>query len=277
MKNLNLFTLLLAITGIVYSCNENSKATTVEASTTKKLSAAEQLIGESINAMGGIAAYRNLEDVTYTYAYRNAETGEQDVSTEKYAYADEKSWAEFTERTYRLMKDQPGVLIQGYNGNKSWATLDGKLLEDEAAIKRADFNRKTNFYWFNMMFKLLDPGLTYELLPEKEVNENKYDIVKVGFGENIGDAQDIYILYINKATKLIDQFLFTVMDFDRADPLLMEVKYEEVNGLKWPTFRRYTPSDWEANVSPDANWIEEISTDVKFNTGLEAAIFELPM
>lgn len=40
-------------------------------------------------------------------------------------------------------------------------------MTDAALLRRADFLRKTNFYWFAMMHKLLDPGMTYERLSDR--------------------------------------------------------------------------------------------------------------
>jgi len=35
------------------------------------------------------------------------------------------------------------------------------------------------------------------------------------------------------------------MDFGMADPNLMKVTYEEVDGLKIPSYRKYTAATWE--------------------------------
>ena len=88
--------------------------------------------------------------------------------------------------------------------------------------------------------------------------------------------KDIYLLFINPETKLVDQFLFTVKAYNRTDPLLMEVEYEEIDGLKLTTYRRYTPSNWEAEIEEETvQWVEEISENVQFNVGLTAEDFEL--
>ncbi|MEL6866754.1 MAG: DUF6503 family protein [Bacteroidota bacterium] len=234
------------------------------------------LVKEMIDALGGLEAYYQLQDVEYTYTYQDDSQERQDISTERYLYDGELSWAKYNQHSHSVMPDKEGVIIQGFDGKAAWVSHNDTLLEDEKAIGMANFLRKTNFYWFNMMFKLLDPGTRFEQKTNREVNGIDYQVVEVSFGENIGDAQDTYLLYLNPETKLVDQFLFTVMAFGRAEPLLMEVKYEKVDGLSWPTYRRYTPTNWEGQVAEDASWTEEISKDLKFNNGFKAEEFTKP-
>ncbi len=151
-----------------------------------------------------------------------------------------------------------------------------KLVEDDPQMaKFCDFLRKTNYYWFTMMFKLLDPGLNYEYNGTQNVNGADYDLVKIAFGEGIGDAQDTYVLYINPETKLVEQFLFTVMDFGIVEPFLMKVEYEEIQGLKLPAKRKYVKANWEGEPQND-EWTAEISTNIKFNNGFDRSMFEKP-
>ncbi|PJF32948.1 MAG: hypothetical protein CUN57_03405, partial [Phototrophicales bacterium] len=76
-------------------------------------------------------------------------------------------------------------------------------------------------------------------------------------------------------TKLVDRFLFTVMDFNVTEPFLMKVQYEEVSGLKLPAHRKYTRADWDGK--PKSNdWNEEISNNIKFNNGFERSLFAPP-
>lgn len=279
----NLFAFLVFTLLAVYACGPATTETTqtdeasVPEETVKEIPSnpAEALIHEMVEASGGIDKYRTLKDVEYEYTYHTLKDGKKDVSIERYIYDGEKSWAKYTTHEVFVFPGQEGEAIQGYNGKESWVTFNGERITEPQVAKLADFARKTNFYWLNMMYKLMDPGTNYELLEDVEMNDTKYKRVKITYGENVGDAQDIYLLYINPETKLVDQFLFTVMDFGMANPLLMEVKYEEVAGLKWTTYRRYTQSDWDGNIPEGAIWTEEISKNLKFNTGVDESIFTL--
>ena len=213
----------------------------------------------------------NLVDVQYEYLYRKNGEGKEDVSIERYVFDGELSWAKYTKRE-TLFPDSKGELIQGFNGKTSWATLDEEPVTDEKILKMSDFLRKTNFYWFAMMPKLSDPGINYKYKGTKEKDGIQYDIVEISYESGVGDVQDIYLLYLNPNTHLVDQFLFTVMDFGLKDPLLMTVEYEEVEGLWLPTKRKYIKSNWEGEILGDA-WVDEISTNVKFNNGFDRSTF----
>ena len=122
------------------------------------------------------------------------------------------------------------------------------------------------------MQKLLDPNMNYEYLGQKNTEGKLYDLVKITFKTESDIASDTYQVYINPETHLIDQFLFTVVSKNVTDPILMRVTYKNVQGILIPTYRKYTKSDWDANVINDA-WIEEITEDIKFNQNLEASLF----
>ncbi len=234
------------------------------------------LVEQMVAAIGGIDKLHSLKDVEYTYTYQDLTTNQKDVSIERYIFEGELSWAKFETREKVVLPQMPGEMFQGYNGSESWMTIDGKLVEgDPQMAKFCDFLRKTNYYWFTMMFKLLDPGLNYEYNGTKNVNGIDYNLVKIAFGEGIGDAQDTYVLYINPETKLVDQFLFTVMDFGAAEPRLMKVEYEEVQGVKLPARRKYVRANWQGEPQND-EWTAEISTNIKFNNGFDRSMFEKP-
>ena len=85
-------------------------------------------------------------------------------------------------------------------------------------------------------------------------------------GENIGESNDRFILYINPTTYRIDQFLYTAVGFGVTTPSLMKLKYEQINGIYLSTYRKYAPADWNGHVTSDS-WTEQITENVKFNNG----------
>ena len=167
----------------------------------------------------------------------------------------------------RTLPHLEGEFKQGYDSENFWILSKGEYLDDEDALKRVRFNRKTNFYWFAMFQKLLDPDVIYEYVGEESIDGQTYDVVKITF--DTGDKpSDIYQLYINQETKLVDQFLFTVVDFGVVEePMLMKVQYETVDGLLIPSKRIYKKSTWDAEVD-DKPWISVNWTDIKFTNGL---------
>lgn len=234
------------------------------------LNKGHELVYKMTQKVGDYTKLSNKKDVVYTYTYQTPD-GKSDVSTEKYIFNGELSYGNYNKHQ-RTLANLEGIIEQGYDGSEFWLKNNGQLITDTTALKRVAFNRPTNYYWFTMMQKLLDPGLNYEHLGEKTINNFKYDIVKVTFESKDNAAKDIYQLYINKETNLVDQFLFTVMDFKKAEPFLMELTYENIDGLLIPTKRRYKNSNWNADVT-DKPWILVNWTDIKFDNNLNEELF----
>ena len=233
------------------------------------------LVEKVVEEAGGVNALRDRKDVQYTYLYRNGESGALDVSIERYVFDGEYSWARYDVHEGVLGKDG-GVIVQGYDGRTSWQTVDGVRTTNPQALKIADFLRKTNFYWFAMTFKLLDPGMTYAYEGRRTVEGTAYELVRVGFEQGVGDVADTYLLYINPKTWRIDQFLFTVLDFGKKEPFLMKVEYDRVDGLLLGTKRRYAPAKWSGQLIGKPKWTDEISVGIQFDNGFSKSLFAPP-
>ena len=91
------------------------------------------LVERMVRTIGGKDALYKLKDVQYTYIYQDAKTGKQDVSTERYIFDGELSWAEY-HKTDCTMPDVNGTLVQSYDGKQSWTTLDGNPVEEVLAV-----------------------------------------------------------------------------------------------------------------------------------------------
>ena len=263
----------LVLTGIfLIACNEEKRVKNSETSATSYKNKGHELVSKMVEKVGNYKMLRKKKDVVYTYSYQTPD-GKIDISTEKYIFDGELSYGSYL-RHERTLSDLKGSIEQGYDGKEFWIKHNGTVLNDSRALKRTAFNRPTNFYWFTMFQKLLDPGLEYEYLGEETINETQYDIVRVTFISTDQKPTDIYQLYINKITLLVDQFLFTVADFGVLEtPNLMKLAYTEVDGMLFPTKRAYKKSTWKASVS-DAPWIKVNWTDIKFNNDLNRNNFK---
>lgn len=262
---------------LVVSCKDKPQADapqTVETEETVQTfqNKGHEIVYNMVQKVGNYDALAKKKDVVYTYTYQTPD-GKADVSTEKYLFDGELSYGEYKQHE-RTFEDLKGTIEQGYNGNEYWLKHNGELLNDTTRLKRVAFNRPTNFYWFTMFQKLLDPGLNYEYLGEKTIDAKAYDVVKITFTSENDKPTDVYQLYINKDTALVDQFLFSVVDFGVMEtPFLMHLEYEEVDGMLIPTKRLYKKSTWDAALTQDP-WIQVTWTDIKFNNGLSSADFE---
>lgn len=230
-----------------------------------------ELVYNTVQKTGNYQMLADKKDVVYTYSYQTPD-GKTDISTEKYLFDGELSYGSYVKHE-RTLTDLEGKVEQGYDGTEYWLKNNGETITDPTALKKVAFNRPTNFYWFCMIQKLLDPSVEYQYLKEQTINETAYEVVKITFDGSNNKPKDTYQLYINKETKMIDQFLFTVMDFAKSDPLLMQLTYKNVEGILIPTERKYKASNWDAEVT-DAPWIQVNWSDIKFNNGLEKEMFK---
>ena len=247
---------------------ENAKK--VEAQMPEFQNKGHELVYKMTQETGGYQDLLNLKDIVFNYTYRTPDQKE-DISIESYIFDGELSHGTYLKHE-RTLPDLKGKMEQGYNGKNFWLKIDGQEITDSTAIESVIFTRKTNFYWFAMMQKLLDPGINYEYLGQESVVGNIYEVVKITFASADDGATDTYQLYINPKTHLVDQFLFTVVSKNVTDPILMRVEYENIDGILLTTYRKYTKSDWKANVINDV-WVEEITKDIKFNQDLDKTLF----
>ncbi|MEO1013012.1 MAG: DUF6503 family protein [Bacteroidota bacterium] len=229
---------------------------------------ARGLITKVVDANGGVKALRKLKDVSFDYTFKVPANNVVDVSKERYIFNGEVSYGEYTKRQVYALPQLKGTHTQFFDGKKTVSMINGNIINEQQPAYIGHALRKTNYYWFAMMFKLLDPGVNHKQLADRKVNGTSYKIVEMTFGENVGESDDKYILYINPDTYRIDQFLYTAKGFGITDPSLMKLKYEKFGDVYLTTFRKYAPADWNGNVIKEA-WTEQFTKNVKFNNGYD--------
>ncbi|WP_298313225.1 DUF6503 family protein [uncultured Aquimarina sp.] len=233
-----------------------------------KAQEAKELIAKVVEANGGKNALHKLKDVSFDYTFKVKDKDVEDISKERYIFDREVSFAEYTKRQVYAIPQMPGeTYTQFFNGTNSISKIDGKAIKEQQPAFIGHILRKTNYYWFTMMFKLSDPGVNHKILPSRKVEDITYKVIEMTFGDNIGESsQDKYILYINPQTHRVDQFLYNATGFGITEPSIMKVKYEKVDGIYLSTYRRYAPADWEGNKL-EGSWTEQFTKNVKFNNG----------
>ena len=257
---------------MIASCTNENQTNTNEGTAIEFQNKGHQLVYAMVQKVGDYSKLQDKKNVEYTYTYKTPD-GQTDSSTEKYMVDGELSYGAYHTHE-RTLPQLEGLIEQGFDGNEFWLKHNGEVLTDEKLLKTVSFKRRTNFYWFAMMQKLLDPGLNYEHLGEKTIDSKAYDVVKISFSAEPGTPTDIYQLYINKQTQLVDQFLFTVADFGKMEtPNIMQLEYEEIDGILIPTKRQYKKSTWNADLTDDP-WILVTWTNIEFNTELKKQDFK---
>jgi hypothetical protein len=173
----------------------------------------------------------------------------------------------------RVDKNNNTQLI--YDGNQVY------LCPADAEPKGARFDMFTWQYFFAIPFKLTDPGTNWETLESVEMGGNKFDVGKLSFGENIGDApDDWYVVYQERETGLMHGagYIVTFGSGDQAKAEenphgIVYSEYEVIDGIpvatKW-TFHNWSLKDGFGEQIGEAS----LSNIVFFNA--EDELFDKP-
>lgn len=120
-------------------------------------------------------------------------------------------WDRFT-GDYRVSgKNRDGkdiLVIMNVNTKQGKAWVDGQEAADPTEQLTFGYRRFINdTYWLLMGFKTFDPGVTREYAGEKtDAAGRAYDLVKLSFA-NVGlTPGDVYWMWVNRDTGLVDQW-----------------------------------------------------------------------
>jgi len=230
----------------------------------------ETILAAVAKASGGWNNLWKKKDVQYTYDYRYAD-GKADISTERYIFDSEASYGKYTKHEINVRPDQKGVVVQYFNGNETIVEVDGKKMDVPELVGVSDFLRKANYYWFTMPYKLNNKATIAKYLGQEEYNGIQYDKVEVSYDPAITgkEQNDMYIIYVNPETKLIDRFYFSLPFLGVNEPVIIaNYFYENIKGQMISTKRTYfMPS--ENGYSEEPNLIQTL-TDITFDNNFSA-------
>lgn len=282
MKTIKLFTAITAGALVLASCAETTKKT--EEATKEVVEVVEEVMEKAPEydasnpasmlaavayANGGWDDLYNKKDVQYTYTYMVGD-GKKDVSTERYIFDSEASYGKYSTNEVNAMPGTEGEVVQYFDGAKAMAMVDGKVIEDPAATGGADFLRRANHFWFVMPYKLTDKGNIFKSLGKEEYNGISYDKLEVTYDPAVTgkEQNDIYVLYINPETKLIDRFFFSLPAMDVNVPAIAaNYVYEEIEGQKIATKRSYFMPNDKGEYDEENPSIAQTLENIQFNNG----------
>ncbi|WP_435623100.1 DUF6503 family protein [Flagellimonas sp.] len=276
MKTQNLRLLALAAMVLLTACVQKAKEKETQAEQAEKVvekapvydtNQPETLLKAVAYAHGGWGDLWKKADVQYTYDYRSAD-GKADVSIERYIFGNEASLGKYTQHEINVMPGEEGEVIQYFNGQETVVMVDGEKAENPQLVGVSDFLRRANYFWFTMPYKLTDKGTIITYQGQEEYNGKTYDKVHVTYDPELTgkEQNDIYVLYVNPETKLIDRFFFSLPFLGVNEPVIIaNYEYEDVDGQLIATKRTYfLPS--EEGYSDEPNLVQTL-TDITFNNG----------
>ena len=276
MKTQSLQLLAFASIILLTSCVQKAKETETQAEQAETMvekapvydtNQPETLLKAVAYSHGGWGDLWKKGDVQYTYDYRTPD-GKADVSLERYMFRNEASLGKYTQHDINVMPGEDGEVIQYFNGQETVVIVDGKKAENPQLLGVSDFLRRANYFWFTMPYKLTDKGTIITYQGQEEYNGKAYDKVHVTYDPEITgkEQNDIYVLYVNPETKLIDRFFFSLPFLGVNEPVIIaNYEYEDVDGQLIATKRTYfLPTEEGYGEQPN---IVQTLTDITFNNG----------
>ncbi len=276
MKTQSLPFLFLASLLLLVGCvqkNKQTENTTVETETVVDntpvydTNQPKTILKAVAYAHGGWGDLWSKKDVQYTYDYRQPD-GKADVSTERYIFKNEASLGKYTQHDINVMPGKEGEVVQCFDGKETVVLINGEKTDDAQLLGVGDFLRRANYFWFTMPYKLTDKGTIITYQGQEEYNGKTYDKVHVTYDPELTgkEQNDIYILYVNPETRLIDRFYFSLPFLGVNDPVIIaNYQYEDVDGQLIATKRTYfLPS--EQGYSEEPNIVQTLS-NISFNNG----------
>ena len=226
---------------------------------------AEGLVDRWIDSLDGMDNWWRMSAARYTLTTEmyDAESGRLRRTRPRYVTIMRSNEGLFT-RIERWEGDD--FIQQGWHPAGQWAAMNGEMLgEGDKDYDEADYVGGDVQYWIGLPFKLKDPGVN---LHDDGKDAAGRRVVRVTFGEGVGDHQDVWHYY-----------------FSGSDPWPVQVSYQEagsanVNMTRWEDIQE---TDGFFYVGRRVHFNEEgqvtkvIRTgDLEVNPKVDAATFQTP-
>jgi len=228
-----------------------------------------RVVLRAIDAVGGLHTWYATPTSAYGWEYANVGSNLQFKS---YLVADNSSRRMY----HRLVSLGDYQAAEPIEARFAWDGTDAWMWPAEVERVNARFWASTGYYFSSIPFVLADPGITYEALPDEELDGVLYDMVKVGFEAGIGDASDNYTLYVDKETDRIRAIRYTVTFGGRparGETLFYYDDYVTVDGLTVPThFVGHSFADGQKGDFRN----EAFVTDISFSEPFDEAQLVMP-
>lgn len=216
-----------------------------------------EVMKEALEANGGLENWSKMNTLEFSFPKGDAEELHQ---------------IDLPSRKVRI--NHPNYTV-GYDGNEVWVSPNKEAFGSSSAR----FYHNLIFYFYAIPYVLTDPGINYEVLPDRELNGKTLSAIKVTFNDGVGDApDDYYIAHFDKSNGEMYFLLYTVTYFsgeanERYGAIIYE-DWEEYNGLKLPkTMKGYR---YAADTLGEQRYTRKFD-DIKLSMeSLDPTLFEMP-
>ena len=284
---------LLLVLAVIVSCKETPKKTTETAKevvaetnviaypdswvssrvakTKERLNTTEagKVIWNAMEAHGGLDTWYANGPITFRFNYQPL-----DGKTARDSYQTVDTWSN---RSVHTSATDSSAKF-GWTGEQAWM-----MAKDSTAFAYdTKFWALTPLWFVGHPFVLSGEGVNLELLDAEKFKGQDYNVIKVTFDAETGDApDDYYILYVNKETNKLAVMRYIVSypdyfkDGGHAPEKFTEFIGEQtVNGITMPGgFKTY----WTVKDNQPGDYITKIDfTDVAFEKELPKDSFDDP-
>jgi hypothetical protein len=284
---------LLSVFAVILSCKETpksvNKATDVSVTETdvisipeswvnsrvaiakEKLNSSEagKVVWNAMEAHGGLDTWFANGPITFRFNYQPL-----DGKTARDSYQTVDTWSN---RSVHTSATDSSAKF-GWTGEQAWV----KAKDSTAFAYDTKFWALTPIWFVGHPFVLSGEGVNLELLEPTTYKEKEYNVVKVTFDAETGDApDDYYVLYVNKESHKLAVMRYIVSypqyfkDGGHAPEKFTEFIGEQVvDGITMPGgFKTY----WTVKDNQPGDYITKIDfTDVSFEKDLSKDFFDAP-
>ncbi len=233
---------------------------------------ADSLLDKVIAVHGGMQAWDNLMDMTFTIT-RVVLDAQGEVTGAHVSLYCMKRYGKIRVETIT----GKGLLVQGFDGQKPWVTLAGRPDTSDEALKRAHFQSANWWYWMGISFKLKDPGVILHHKGTATFRGKPVDVLEVTFQQGVGKTNDRYTYYIDPQTYHI---LF--VEFQLQPGVWPGVSGSTPRRSAWLDYKKEGPFTMHTKriFYGDAELTKRQAIlffgDFQFNTGLADKLFTAP-
>lgn len=232
-------------------------------------SEAGKLVWSSIEAHGGLQRWFENGPLHFRFNYQPLGDG-----TARDTYQTIDTWSS---RARHQLADNQDVEF-GWDGQQAW-----KKPADAELSVNPRFWALTPHYFVGMPFVLGDPGVNLEMVGEKELQGESYNVVKATFDDGTGDApDDYYVLYLHPDTNKLRALRYVVSypgffpeGGHTPEKIMLYEGEQTVEGI---TFAKNFPTHkWDTEAEKPLDKVTAIEmSDVEYRPDTPKAYFDVP-